>query len=271
VSGGPAGAVELGRTALPTIGPAALTMGVFDGVHRGHQALLRATVAAAGERGLRSVALVFDPHPDEVLRPGTHVPRLAPLAVNRQRIESDIGLDTAVALRFDPALRALTAEEFLERLRPAIELGAIVMSPESAFGRGRGGTVARLREIGAEDGFEVITVDPVEADGEVISSARIRRVLEAGEIEQAAALGYAPALVGVLGPDGTLRFDYLPALPASGTYLATMHAPGEAHHGVGARLRVDATDARVAAEIDPAPAAPAPPGRLLEFRLPDRA
>ncbi len=131
--------LALGLEPLPEIGPAALTMGVFDGVHRGHRALLKATRTAARTSGLRAVALVFDPHPDEVLTPGTRVPRLAPLEANLRRIEDEVGLDLAIPIRFDAALRERTAEEFLAELSPAIELRVIVMSPESAFGRGRGG------------------------------------------------------------------------------------------------------------------------------------
>lgn len=225
---------------IPQVGPTALTMGVFDGVHLGHQALLRRTAAEARDRGLRSVALIFDPHPDEVLRPGTHVARLAPLELNCVRIEEDLGLDRAVALRFDDELRALPAEEFLIGLRPGIDLRTIVMSPESAFGRGRGGTVDRLRELGAEAGFAVVTVDPVLADGAVISSARIREALAAGDLAAAAGMGYAPTLVGVLDDDGGLTFDYLPALPAPGEYPAALRATGTREH---VAVRVDiATD-----------------------------
>jgi FAD synthase len=208
---------------LPPIGPAAVTLGVFDGVHRGHRALLEMTGQTAREHGWRSVALVFDPHPDEVLRPGTRVPRLAPLAVILDRIQDDAGVDHALPLRFDDALRSLTAEEFLEALAPSITLRAIVVSPESAFGRGRGGTVDRLREIGAEAGFTVVTVEPVLLGGEPISSMRIRDALNRGSIAEATAFGYAPAVTGVLdGP--RIGFSYLPALPRPGRYRATLSA-----------------------------------------------
>lgn len=267
MSGSTSGPVELGRTALPAVGPATLTMGVFDGVHLGHRALLGATVIAARERGLRSVALVFDPHPDEVLRPGTRVPRLAPLDINQARIETESGLDLALALRFDPELRSLSAEEFLDLLPPAIELRVIVMSPESAFGRARGGTVARLREIGAGAGFDVITVAPVSAAGHVISSARIRQALEAGEIDAAVAMGCPPTLVGTPDEGGLLAFDYLPALPAGGSYLATVHAPGAAYHGARASVEVDPDAAEVTVRWSAQAVAEVLTGNRLELRL----
>ncbi|MGZ6371793.1 MAG: hypothetical protein ACXWL8_00180, partial [Candidatus Limnocylindria bacterium] len=105
---------------LPHIGRAVVTMGVFDGVHLGHRAILEATREEALAQGVASVALVFDPPPDEVLRPGTRVARLAPLAVNLGRIGA-LGVQRAVAIRFDEELRQLSAEEFLEGLAPAIE------------------------------------------------------------------------------------------------------------------------------------------------------
>ena len=240
---------------LPPIGPAVLTMGVFDGVHRGHRALLDATRASATALGVSSVALVFEPPPDEVLRPGTRVPRLLPPTTVVHRIEADAGLDHALLLTFDDALRQLTAEEFLAALAPAITLRAIVMSPESAFGKGRGGTVARMREIGAAEDFEVIAVEPVLHAGEPISSRRIREAIEGGDLATARALGCAARLEGTAEPRGShigLAFTYLPALPPPGRYAAMLSADGHAGGsatvslGLPADVRLDdASSARV--------------------------
>jgi riboflavin kinase/FMN adenylyltransferase len=218
-------------------------MGVFDGVHRGHAAMLTTTREAAAERGASSVALVFDPPPDEVLRPGTRVPRLAPVPTVLQRIRGDLGLDRPVLLRFDDALRALPAEEFLAGLAPAIELRALVMSPESAFGRDRGGTVERMRQLGDERGFEVITVDPVWDGGKPISSSRLRALVAEGEMAAVSGMGYPPRLEGTvvegdrrgrqLGfPTANLRFDYTPAMPRLGIYVGHVEVP---ERGVGPR------------------------------------
>ncbi len=215
---------------LPRIGPAAVTMGVFDGVHDGHVAMLAATRRAAAERGAASVAMVFDPPPDEVLRPGTRVARLAPVPTVLQRVRGDLALDQAVLLRFDDALRALPAEDFLAGLAPAIELRALVMSPESAFGRDRGGTVERMRALGQDRGFDVVTVDPVLAAGEPISSSRLRSLVAEGDVATVTRMGYPPRLEGTvvegdrrgrrLGfPTANLRFDYVPAMPRLGIYV----------------------------------------------------
>jgi riboflavin kinase/FMN adenylyltransferase len=213
---------------LPATGAAIVTLGVFDGVHLGHRAILEATRAAAAEQGVRSVALVFDPPPDELLRPGTVVARLAPPAMIVSRIEA-MGIGRALPIHFDEPLRELTAEAFLEALSPAIELRGLVMSRPSAFGRDRGGTVDRVQELGADRRFSVVVVEPVEVDGAIVSSTRIRQVIGAGDLPAAERMGVRPYLQGtVVGgdrrghdlgfPTANLRFDYLPAMPSLGVY-----------------------------------------------------
>lgn len=218
----------IGLGELPSVGPAVVTLGVFDGVHLGHRAILAATRAAATEHAARSVALVFDPPPDELLRPGTVVPRLAPLDVNLERIEA-LGIERVIPIRFDEPLRQLTAEAFLEALAPAIELRGLVMSRGSAFGRYRGGTAERMQALGLAGGFGVVVVEPIEVDGEAVSSTRVRTALGAGDPGAALRLGVSPYLVGTvvtgdrrgreLGfPTANLRFDYAPAMPSQGIY-----------------------------------------------------
>jgi riboflavin kinase / FMN adenylyltransferase len=231
-------ALERGATdvrSLPAIGPAALCMGVFDGVHRGHRALLGGAVAAAAELGAASVALVFDPHPDEVIHPGAPVPRLAPPEVVVERIRA-FGVDHALLIRFDAALRERTAEEFLGDLAPAIALRALVMTPESAFGHGRGGTVERMLQHGRGAGFAVRVVEPVLVDGEPVSSTRVRQAVANGNLGTIADLGRPAYLRGTvvegdhrgreLGyPTANLRFDYAPALPPLGVYTGRVSVP----------------------------------------------
>jgi riboflavin kinase/FMN adenylyltransferase len=216
--------------AIPAIGPAVITLGVFDGVHRGHRHLIAATLRAARARDASAVALVFAPHPDEVIRPGTSVERLLPPEVTLARLV-EAGVDHALVIRFDGALRALAPEDFLEGLAPGIDLRGVVMTPDSAFGRGRSGTPARVAEIGAGRGFEAITVAPLVVDGDPVSSSRIRAILGDGNVAAAGALlGAPPLLRGTvvhgdrrgrkLGfPTANLAFDYAPALPALGIYL----------------------------------------------------
>lgn len=225
---------------LPEIGPAAVCMGVFDGVHRGHEALLGAAVAAAAELGTAAVALVFDPHPDEVIHSGTRVPRLAPPTVVQQRARV-LGIDHALLIRFDDVLRERTAEEFLADMSPAIAVRALVMTPESAFGHTRGGTVERMAEHGRQVGFAVRVVEQLVMDGERVSSTRLRQAVTAGDLATVARLGRPAYLQGTvidgdhrgreLGyPTANLRFDYTPAMPPLGVYAGRVSVP---ERGVG--------------------------------------
>jgi len=217
----------LDEVAHLSVGPAAVALGVFDGVHRGHQTVLSATREAAATRGAHPVAIVFDPPPIEVIRPDHVLERLAPLTENLDRV-SDAGVQP-VALAFDTDLRELSAEAFLERLGPGIQPVAVVMTPDSAFGKDRAGTAERLTKIGAERGFEVVVIAP-ELDDGPISSTRIRQALASGDPALATRLlGRSPAVTGTvirgdgrgreLGyPTANLAFGYRPALPALGIY-----------------------------------------------------
>jgi riboflavin kinase/FMN adenylyltransferase len=226
---------------LPGIGPAAVTLGAFDGVHLGHRHMVAATVTAARQRDAAAVAIVFSPHPDEVLRPGTIVERLLPEEVTLERLV-EAGMDHALEVRFDDALRSLEPEDFLGALAPAVELRAITMTPDSAFGRRRAGTLERVAEIGAREGFDAVAVEPLLVDGMPVSSSRVRDLLRAGDVEAATTLlGSAPLLRGsvvygdrrgrALGfPTANLAFGYRPALPALGIYLGRVTV---AERGVG--------------------------------------
>jgi riboflavin kinase/FMN adenylyltransferase len=228
----------LGLGELPSIGAAVVTLGVFDGVHLGHRAILAATGDLATELGVRSLALVFDPPPAEVLRSGSRVPRLAPLAVGLARIEA-AGVTNALPIRFDERVRDLPAEAFLEALAPAIGVAGLVMSVRSAFGRDRGGTPALVTELGRQRGFEVRLVEPVEAGGSVVSSTRVRSAIADGEVAEAQVMGVTPYLEGtvVVGdrrgrelgfPTANLRFAYLPAMPSLGVYAGRVTKAGSA-------------------------------------------
>lgn len=216
--------------ALPAVGPAALCMGVFDGVHLGHRALVARTAQVAAERGLAAVALLFDPPPVEILRPEVRVPRLAPVAENLRRLR-DAGATAPLAVHFDDELRQVPPEDFLAALAPAIDLRALVMTPDSAFGRARAGTPEAMRTHGLAAGFEVVMLDDLAGiDGEPVSSSRIRELLAGGDIDGATVrLGGPPYLAGTADADGLLSFGYLPALPAAGRYAAQRRDGGPGH------------------------------------------
>ncbi|MGZ8475954.1 MAG: bifunctional riboflavin kinase/FMN adenylyltransferase [Candidatus Limnocylindria bacterium] len=224
---------------LPTIGPAVVTLGVFDGVHIGHRHVVAATSRAALERGARSVALVFDPPPIEIIQRGVTIRRLLPLDLVLDRL-GEAGIDHAVRVEFDPTLQMMSPEDFLEAVGLEIELSGVAMTPSSAFGHQRAGTLERVSEIGVARGFEAIRVEALTVDGEPVSSSRVRAALAGGDIDAAThLLGAAPLLRGIvvggdhrgrgLGfPTANLAFDYAAALPALGIYLGRVAVPERA-------------------------------------------
>lgn len=227
--------------AIPDMGPAVVTLGVFDGVHRGHRLAAEATTAAARARDARSVALVFDPPPIEIIRPGTSVRRLLPVDLVLSGMLR-AGIDEVVEIAFNLEVRDLSPEAFLAALQPGIELRGVAMTAGSSFGRERAGTLERVAAIGAERGFDVIELPTLESDGVPISSSRIRAALDDGDVEEAASLlGSEPMLRGavthgdgrgrLLGfPTANLAFDYNAAVPAHGIYIGRADVP---HRGVG--------------------------------------
>lgn len=206
----------------------AATIGVFDGMHRGHMRLIGELVRVAREWHAEPTVITFEPHPDAVLR-GVPPPLLCDPAERLAWLE-DAGVTQAVLQRFDGAFASQTPGEFLARLRAGRELAGLVMSPESAIGRDRAGTPERLREIGRRDGFAVDVIEPAVASGAAISASRIRDALAKGRVPDARRmLGRDPAVVGtvvrgdgrgrLLGfPTANLAFRDRVALPSDGIY-----------------------------------------------------
>jgi riboflavin kinase/FMN adenylyltransferase len=159
-----------------------LTLGNFDGVHRGHQAIVARARAVADARGGRVVALTFHPHPLAVLAP-ERAPALIQSLHDRLANLRGIGVDVAIAQRFTRDFSTLSPEEFVERfLRPSLELVHVVVGYNVSFGRGRSGTASTLSALGARLGFEVEAVGPVTVDGTAVSSSAVRHALEGGEV-----------------------------------------------------------------------------------------
>lgn len=176
---------------------AVVTVGTFDGVHRGHQAVLAEIVERARRRGTESVVVTFDPHPLAVVNPAA-APRLLTLPAERQRLLVSSGVDRVVTLPFTPELARLGPEEFVrDVLRLQVGMDELVLGHDHAFGRGRAGGVDVVRRIGAADGFRVDVVDAVREDGQPISSTLIRAAVAHGDLALAARwLGRPHAALG---------------------------------------------------------------------------
>ena len=164
-----------------------LAVGVFDGVHRGHQALVRHLREDAQSAGARPVAATFDPLPIEVLAP--HAPPSALTdAEERVTLLRSAGAAAVVVFTFDQTFAAMSAREFVERILGAGEVRRIVVGGDFRFGRGREGDVGALSALAGERGASVEVVDAVVARGEAVSSTRIRNVLLAGDVRGASEL-----------------------------------------------------------------------------------
>ncbi len=169
---------------------ATVTVGTFDGVHRGHQAVIREIAARARAAGRRSVLVTFDPHPLEVVNPAA-APPLLTTAAERREVLAETDLDWLVVLRFDRALAALEPDAFVrEVLLAGCGMRELVIGYDHGFGRGRSGDAETLRRLGDQLGFAVDVVRPVDADGQRVSSTLIRRAVAGGD------LGTARRLLG---------------------------------------------------------------------------
>lgn len=188
------------NTALPSLPRGSVvTVGAFDGLHRGHQAVLDDLVRAARHAERASVLVTFEPHPAQVVRPDRAPRRLTP-GPERLEILAQAGIDYAVLLHFDAALAALSPAEFVRRiLVDRCDCRELVIGPDHGFGRDRQGSVETLRSLGGELGFTVDVVPPVLVDGVAVSSTRIRERIAAGDLAgAAAALGRPYAVTGVV-------------------------------------------------------------------------
>jgi riboflavin kinase/FMN adenylyltransferase len=212
-----------GGSAIPAaLAGGIVALGNFDGFHRGHQAVVGRAVARARAEGRPALVATFDPHPMRLFKPETPPFRLTTLDQRRQLFAA-AGADAMLVFRFDAELARLTAEQFVtERLIGLVHAGGVVTGEDFTFGRARGGNVSVLRDLGAAHGFAVDTVGAVAEDGGVVSSSRIRALLQAGDPRGAAALLTRPfAIQGVVehGDKVGRTIGYPTANLSLGSYL----------------------------------------------------
>ena len=177
----------------------ALTVGSFDGVHRGHQAVLAELGRRARERGLGSLVVTLDPHPLEVVNPAA-APRLLTLGEEKQDLLAATGVERVEVLPFTAELARLGPEQFTrDVLLGRFGMRQLVLGYDHGFGRGRSGDVELLRRLGASDGFGVDVVEPVRDGGQPISSTLIRAAVAHGDLAAAERwLGRPYSLRGVV-------------------------------------------------------------------------
>jgi len=171
-----------------------LTIGTFDGVHRGHRAIFRRLLAQARKLQVPTVALTFDPHPREVLGKQKHVPDIVPFP-GRCRLIEEIGVDYLVWERFTRRLAGRSPGNFMDEVVAKFHPRVMVVGHDFSFGKGRVGDEAWLRRYGRERGFRVIALHPVKVGREVVSSSRIRELISQGQMERAGRLLGLPFLM----------------------------------------------------------------------------
>jgi riboflavin kinase/FMN adenylyltransferase len=220
-----------------------LSVGNFDGLHLGHQKILRMVLERARSAHQIAAAITFDPHPMKLLRP-EQAPKM--IQTFSQRVDGieKIGLDAVLVLRFDRALSLLSPEEFIQRiLIDRLHVAAILVGANFCFGHRGAGDVHLLAEFGKQDGYEVETVAPVEVEGVVVSSTAIRNAISSGNVADAIPLMGRPfSLAGEIRPGAgrgrailfpTLNlFTEQELLPKIGVYATESVVGGKVYRSV---------------------------------------
>jgi riboflavin kinase/FMN adenylyltransferase len=231
--------------ALPGTRRTTVTVGTFDGIHRGHQAVLAEIVRRADAAERAAVLVTFDPHPLEIVAP-ERAPALLTVADERRLLWPLFDLDYVHMVRFTEAVRQMPPEAFVrEILVDRLRVGELVIGYDHGFGKDRSGNVDVLRTLGSEIGFDVDVVGPVEVDSEAVSSSRVRRAVEAADFAGAeAALGRPYSALGIVirgsGRGRGLGFptanvlleDPRKCLPPDGVYAVRVELDGELHDGM---------------------------------------
>lgn len=244
--------------------PSVVTIGNFDGVHRGHRVLLRRATTTAADTGARAVAVTFEPHPAAVLRPGSEPPRLQTLEDRAAALHA-AGVDLVVVLPFTRELAALSAEDFVEQvLVDALGATRVVVGTNFRFGHRASGDVVTLVEEGERHGFSTEAVTLLDLDGVPLSSSSVREHLLAGDVTWATrALGRPHVVRGTVVPgDGRGRTIGVPTanldvadgllVPGNGVYAGHLEVDGtryDAVTNVGVRPTFDGTTRSVEAHL----------------------
>jgi len=206
-----------------------LTIGVFDGVHLGHQYLISQLTEQARQQNWLSGVVTFRQHPQEMLSPKTKLPFLTSLSQRIVLLKNE-GIDVIIPLSFTRELAQLSARQFVSLLKRCLRMRGLLIGPDFALGKNREGTINTLRDLGEEMNFTVTVVPPLMIRGEVVSSTAIRRALADGDMKQVLNLAGRPfSLQGrvttgtgrglELGfPTANLDIDSKQALPAEGIY-----------------------------------------------------
>lgn len=220
-----------------------LTVGVFDGVHLGHQILLSELKSRAQQQGLLSGVVTFQSHPRRLLQPSNKLPFLNDVDDRLEKIRN-LGIDLVVAIPFTIETARLSARDFVALLQKYLKMKGLVVGPDFALGREREGNIAQLQQLSREMGFTLDIIKPVGIGSEVVSSTLLRNTLFQGDVRKAARLLGQPfylkgrVIPGThhgldLGfPTANLEIHPGQALPADGVYVTTTEIAGKSYNSV---------------------------------------
>ncbi len=245
-----------------------LTVGSFDGVHKGHQAILEALIAGARANRVQAVVVTFYPHPAAILW-GRNLPYYLTSPEEKAQILERIGIDVVITHPFNREVANKSGREFIQRLKAHLDFHHLQIGYDFALGKDRGGDLPTLQDLGVEFGFSVEQSQPVMAGGDVVSSSRIRFLLGAGQVQEAAHLlgrSYSlEAMVEVgdqrgrsLGfPTANLAIWKEKMIPTAGVYASLARVRGEIYQAV--------TNIGVRPTFEPQPVPPRVETHLLDF------
>ena len=259
------------QAATDTLRDTVVAIGVFDGVHRGHQEILKQTVREAKSQGLTPIVLTFDIHPGELFRPELSPPYIASLNQRMSLIETyGGGIESAAVVRFDRAFADLSPESFVaDVLEDALGARHVLVGADFCYGARRSGSVTTLLHDGARNGFAVTVVPPILIHGERVSSTQIRGLVAEGEIPAAVdLLGHPFAVEGVVGHGKqlgrTLGYPTANLIPTQPSQLL----PGNGIYAAYANL-ADGRAVRSAVSVGTNPTTDTDGGRKVEAFLMD--
>jgi riboflavin kinase/FMN adenylyltransferase len=220
-----------------------LTIGVFDGVHRGHQRLISELVKQAARKHLLSGVVTFRQHPEDILSPGKTLPFLTDIKT-RAKLLRDEGVDFIVPLSFTVRLAELGARQFIGLLQKHLKMRGLVIGPDFALGKQREGDIDTLRKLSKEMGFTLTIVPPLEINGEIVSSTTIRKAMADGDMKKVRELTgryfslYGKVVIGAgrgesLGfPTANLDINSGQALPPDGVYAGLARVNGKVYRAM---------------------------------------
>ncbi|NGX38802.1 MAG: Riboflavin biosynthesis protein RibF [Chlamydiae bacterium] len=210
--------------------PIALTIGTFDGVHKGHQYLLSLLRSQVGEEG--TVALLsFSNHPSEILPHRDPVLALTSPTIKTRLLEQ-YGVDLLYLLPFTLQLASLSYKDFLSQLHNACPFDHLFLGQDGRIGHKREGTPEKITKLGEELGFTAHYIKKLDSQNEPISSGKIRTLIQSGNLLEASKLlGHSYQIAGTLQEDQTLLLENTPCLPPDGTYPVILHQKGQPEHG----------------------------------------